>query len=43
MIEGRAKQRAALESARELSGKLFHAPNRGELRHVFAQHVEILK
>src|SRR2546426_9108090 len=43
MIERRAEQRAALESARELPRELFHASNCGHLRHVLAQHVEIFQ
>jgi len=43
VIKCGAKQRAALESARELSRELFHAPDRRELGHVFPQHIEIFK
>jgi len=43
MIEGGAKQRAALQAARELSGKLLHPSDRRHLRHVFTQHVEVFE
>src|SRR5206468_12958335 len=43
MIERGAKQRASLQTARELSGKLLHAPNCGQLRHILLQHFEVLE
>jgi hypothetical protein len=43
MIECRPKQRAALQAACELSGELLHAPNRGQLRHVQLQHLEVFQ
>jgi hypothetical protein len=43
MIECRAKQRAALQATRKLSGELLHAANRRQLRHVFAQHVKVFE
>src|ERR1051326_1375999 len=43
MIDGGAKQRSALKTASELSGKLFHAPNSRFLGHVFAQHLKIFE
>jgi len=43
MVDRCAKQRATLQSTRELPGELLHASDRGHLRHVFTQHVEIFQ
>ena len=43
MIKGGTKQRAALQAAGKLSGKLFHAPDGRQLRHVLLEHFEILE
>src|SRR2546423_14101557 len=43
MVERGAKQRAALQAARELPGELLHSSDRGQLRHVFAQHVKVFE
>jgi len=42
VIDGRTEQRTPLQPARKLPGQLFHAIDRRRLRHVFAQHVEVL-
>src|ERR1043165_3752122 len=42
MIDGRAKQRAALQTTRKLSRQLLHPIDRRRLRHIFTQHVEVL-
>src|SRR5947209_4146416 len=43
MIDGRAKERAALQAFCELSRELLHLPYGSHLRHVFSQHLEVFE
>src|SRR5215468_5529610 len=43
MIKCGAKQRAAVQAARELTSQLLHSSDRRHLWHVFLQHFEILE
>jgi len=43
MIERRAEQRAALQTARKLPRQLLHSSNRRHPRHVLLKHFKVLE
>jgi len=43
MVDGSAKQRAALQATCELAGELFHTSDGSLFGHVFPQHVKVFE